>query len=84
MTRVARLDEDMWTELFLDDADYLVKELDILIENLTAYSQALKSGDAERVRALLREGRFFCGLEGGGMCMKRLWTGVEKDAIMEQ
>ncbi len=23
MTRVARLDEDMWTELFLDDADYL-------------------------------------------------------------
>lgn len=57
MTRVARLDEDMWTELFLDDADYLVKELDILIGNLTAYSDALKSGDAERVRALVKEGR---------------------------
>ena len=65
MTRVARLDEDMWTELFLDDADYLVKELDILIENLTAYSQALKSGDAERVRALLREGRELKATAGG-------------------
>ncbi|MCI9331821.1 MAG: prephenate dehydrogenase/arogenate dehydrogenase family protein [Oscillibacter sp.] len=65
MTRVARLDEDMWTELFLDDADYLVKELDILIENLTAYSQALKSGDAERVRALLKEGRERKATAGG-------------------
>nr|WP_325258080.1 prephenate dehydrogenase [uncultured Oscillibacter sp.] len=65
MTRVARLDEDMWTELFLDDADYLVRELDILIGNLTAYSDALKSGDAERVRALLREGRELKATAGG-------------------
>ncbi len=65
MTRVARLDEDMWTELFLDDADYLIKELDILIENLAAYSRALKSGDADRVRALLREGRELKATAGG-------------------
>ena len=55
----------MWTELFLDDSDYLVKELDILIENLSAYSQALKSGDAEQVRALLREGRELKATAGG-------------------
>ena len=65
MTRVARLDENMWTELFLDDADYQVKELDILIGNLTAYSDALKSGDAERVRALLKEGRERKATAGG-------------------
>lgn len=65
MTRVARLDENMWTELFLDDADYLVRELDILIENLTAYSNALKSGDAEQVRALLKEGRELKATAGG-------------------
>ena len=65
MTRVARLDENMWTELFLDDADYLVKELDILIRNLTDYSDALKSGDAERVRALLKEGRELKATAGG-------------------
>ena len=31
MTRVARLDEDMWTELFLDDEDFLTAELEELI-----------------------------------------------------
>ena len=55
----------MWTELFLDDRDYLVKELDILIENLTAYSNALKSGDGSRVRALLKEGRELKATAGG-------------------
>ena len=65
LTRVAKLNPEMWTELFLDDADYLVKELDILIGNLTAYSDALKSGDAERVRALLKEGRERKATAGG-------------------
>ncbi len=57
MTRVARLDEDMWTELFLDDADYLTGELDILITHLTQYADALKAKDPERLRALLKDGR---------------------------
>ena len=57
MTRVARLDEDMWTELFLDDADHLTDELDILIGHLQEYADALKAGDAQRLRALLRDGR---------------------------
>lgn len=39
MTRVARLDEDMWTELFLDDADYLTTELDELIVHLREYGR---------------------------------------------
>ena len=57
MTRVARLDEDMWTELFLDDADYLTKELDELIGHLEDYARVLKARDEEGLRALLREGR---------------------------
>jgi len=57
MTRVARLDEDMWTELFLDDADYLTDELEILVGHLSEYLDALKARDAEQIRALLREGR---------------------------
>lgn len=57
MTRVARLDEEMWTELFLDDADYLTGELDILIRHLTEYADALKAKDADRLRALLKDGR---------------------------
>lgn len=57
MTRVARLDEDMWTELMLDDADFLVRELEILIEHLREYEGALGARDADRLRALLRAGR---------------------------
>ena len=57
MTRVARLDEDMWTELMLDDADFLSEELDILIENLNQYAAALKNRNGERLHTLLKEGR---------------------------
>ena len=57
MTRVARLDEDMWTELFLNDADYLTQELDILITHLAEYADALRAKDADTLRALLKDGR---------------------------
>ena len=65
MTRVARLDEDMWTELFLDDADYLTGELEVLIQHLTEYLDALKAGDADTLRTLLREGREKKATAGG-------------------
>ena len=65
MTRVARLDEDMWTELFLDNTDYLSAELDVLIQHLTEFSQALKAGDGDTLRALLREGRELKATAGG-------------------
>jgi prephenate dehydrogenase len=57
MTRVARLDEDMWTELFLADADFLTRELDIFIRHLDEYRTALENRDAETLRALLKDGR---------------------------
>ena len=65
MTRVARLDEAMWTELFLDNTDYLSAELDVLIQHLTEFSQALKAGDGDTLRALLREGRELKATAGG-------------------
>ena len=65
MTRVARLDEDMWTERFLDDADYLTGELEVLIQHLTEYLDALKAGDADTLRKLLREGREKKATAGG-------------------
>ena len=65
MTRVARLDEDMWTELFLDDEDFLTKELDELIGHLTDYRDALQSKDAQRLHDLLKEGREKKATAGG-------------------
>lgn len=57
LTRVAKLNEDMWTELFLENSDNLVKEIDILIRNLTFYRDAIASGNADALRSLLKEGR---------------------------
>lgn len=65
MSRVARLDEVMWTELFLDDADYLTAELGLLITHLMEYQEALRAGDGDRVRALLRDGREKKAAAGG-------------------
>lgn len=65
MTRVARLDENMWTELMLADADYLAKELGILMENISAYKAALEHRDEEGLRQLLKEGREAKATAGG-------------------
>ena len=57
MTRVARLDENMWTELFMDNADHLSVQLEFLIGSLNEYLGAIKSGDSAKLCALLKEGK---------------------------
>ena len=57
LTRVAWLNENMWTELFLENSENLVTEIDLMVENLQKYSDALKARDEEKIRSLLREGR---------------------------
>ena len=47
----------MWAELFLDNRDNLLRELDILTENLEAYRKALGDGDRETLIRLLQEGK---------------------------
>ena len=65
MTRVAHLDEAMWTELFLDDADYLTEQLEILIGHLNEYREALTARDADQLQALLKDGREKKATAGG-------------------
>ena len=57
MTRVARLDENMWTELFELNREPLLCELNQLIDHLSQYRDALTNGETEALRSLLREGR---------------------------
>ena len=57
LTRVAKLNEDMWTELFLENGDNLTNEIDTLIDNLKQYSDAIKAEDSETLRKLLKDGR---------------------------
>ena len=57
LTRVAKLNETMWTELFLDNAEHLGFELDCIIHSLQEYRDAIAAGDAQTLCRLLREGR---------------------------
>ncbi len=57
MTRVARLNEDMWTELFLENPEALIREIDTLVEELAAFAYAIRRGDRERLRDMLRHAR---------------------------
>ncbi|HHW46907.1 MAG TPA: prephenate dehydrogenase [Clostridiales bacterium] len=57
VSRVAALDEYLWSDLLLKNSDYLSKEIDILINNLSSYRAAISSGNREELISILREGR---------------------------
>jgi prephenate dehydrogenase len=57
MTRVALLNEEMWTELFLMNSRNLIFEINNLIWKLDEYRDALSANDADRLCALLKDGR---------------------------
>ena len=57
MTRVATVDPDIWTDLFLSNATALDAVLTRLIERLGGYRDAIRSGDAGALRELLADGR---------------------------
>ena len=57
MTRVAWLNPEMWAELFIENADNLTEELDILIDSLEEYREAIGAGDREKLVKLLEEGK---------------------------
>ena len=57
MTRVAWLNPQMWAGLFVENREYLGKELDILISSLNEYREAIKNGDTDRLVSLLADGK---------------------------
>lgn len=57
MTRIAGVDETMWTALYLANADNLTGSIQRLADNLNRVKQAIAAGDGERLCALLKEGR---------------------------
>ena len=57
LTRVAYLNETMWTELFLENAPALVPEIDEVIQHLQEYRDTIAAGDDQTLFRLLKEGR---------------------------
>ena len=56
LSRVSKLNVPLWTELFLENAENLASEIDLLVENLQKYSKAIHKNDKEALFALLEEG----------------------------
>ena len=57
LTRVAWLNPPMWSELFLENKDNLIREVDCIIDHLQAYRNAMAADDGETLIALLAEGK---------------------------
>mgnify|MGYP004522625011 FL=1 len=57
MTRVATVNEEMWTELFFSNRECLLNEVDILLKNLQEYKVALEENNPEMMKNLLHDGR---------------------------
>lgn len=57
LTRVAWLNAQMWAELFLENQDNILEELNLYIQSLTAYRDAIATNDMDTLTALLDEGR---------------------------
>ena len=57
LTRVAWLNAPMWSELFMQNKDYLLNELEFYIESLQAYRNAIASDDQQTLTQLLEDGK---------------------------
>ena len=56
LTRVAWMNAGMWTELFLENADYLSEVIDHTIKNLQTCMAAINAHDEKALREFLSEG----------------------------
>lgn len=57
MTRVAKLNEDMWSELFLENKEFLLDEVDMLINRLTEYRDAIRDEKVDELKKMLKDGK---------------------------
>lgn len=57
LTRVAWLNETMWTELFLENKEHLIKEIDYFMSAMSEYREALVNEDADTLKQLLYDGK---------------------------
>jgi prephenate dehydrogenase len=57
LTRVAKLNEDMWTPLFIANKDALSREIGEIISHLSEYKECLDNENSTSLHDLLRDGR---------------------------
>ena len=56
VSRVARINAEMWAQLFIDNKEPLIREIDDLVGNLQKFRSAIEAEDAPALRALMEQG----------------------------
>ena len=54
LTRIARINENMWTELFLENRDELLSQMDLFLDKFTQLRDALASRDEDTMKEMMR------------------------------
>lgn len=54
LTRIARINENMWTELFLENRDELLTQMNLFLEKFAQLRDALAAGDADTMKEMMR------------------------------
>lgn len=54
LTRIANINDRMWSELFIANKDELIKQMDVFIKEFTAFRDMLSREDAEGMRDKMR------------------------------
>lgn len=54
LTRIARINEDMWSELFMLNKEALIEQMDIFSKEFTALRDMIKNGDTEQMKEKMR------------------------------
>jgi len=54
LTRIARINENMWTELFLENRDELLSQMNLFLEKFTQLRDALDRGDEDTMKEMMR------------------------------
>lgn len=57
VSRVAKINEELWTQLFLDNKNALITELDVLLQNLQNIKIHIQADDYDGLKAVLKQGR---------------------------
>lgn len=53
LTRIANINENMWSELFLDNKDKLVSEIDLFVKELEKLKKYIKNEDVEKIKKMM-------------------------------
>ena len=55
LTRIARINDGMWSELFMSNREKLLEQMDVFAQTFSTLRSALEEGDVEKMREMMRQ-----------------------------